>query len=147
MFLRHCPSCGGKSPIDAKKLVDEVHCEKCRDPLPPPPHVLPATMKDLRDASEYQKVPILALFTGERCAMSQAILKYLPKSAEKFVGKALIFEIKVELNPDAVQLIRGTPTVMLGKRGTHLHTHEGFAEQSALDGWIREAQRVALISG
>ncbi|MDP2341052.1 MAG: thioredoxin family protein [Deltaproteobacteria bacterium] len=140
MFIRLCDSCGSRSQIDSKKLVDDSYCDKCRSTLHPPPEVIRVSMKDLTDAAENQRVPILAVFTSPTCASSLALLKFLHKSAAKFVGKALVFEIVVDQNPGAAQLgVRGTPTWMLGKRGTLLHTHEGLIDQPQLDLWIREA--------
>jgi thioredoxin-like negative regulator of GroEL len=140
MFTRTCDSCGARSQIDSKKLVDDSYCDKCRSTLHPPPTVIRVTMKELSDAAENQRVPILAVFTSPTCASSQVLHKFLDKSAEKFVGKALIFEIVVEENPGAAALgVRGTPTWMIGKRGTLLHTHEGLIDQPQLDLWIREA--------
>ena len=145
MFTRQCDSCGSRSQIDSKKLVDDSYCDKCRSTLHPPGEVIRVTLRELADAAENQRVPILAVFTSPTCVNSQLLAKFLPKTAEKFVGKALIFELVVDDNPDAAALgVRGTPTWLIGKRGTLLHRHEGLIDQPQLDAWIREAMRVSF---
>jgi hypothetical protein len=141
VLSRTCQHCGVRTKVEAKNLLNQVPCDKCKDPLVPPPTVLGANVRDLRSVGLDTKCPLLVVFSRPGCLQSKALMAQLAPVAARHQGRVLVFNVNLDDDQEAATTmgIRVTPTVMVGKRTALLVTHEGLPTPQQVDEWIRAA--------
>ena len=138
-ILAVCPGCGTTNRLKFAALDRAAQCGKCRAALS-----FPAEPIEVPGAAEFDAavasapVPILVDFWASWCGPCHMIAPEVAKVAERVAGRALVFKVDTDANPELSQRyqIRSIPTLAVFERGGEARRVAGVQPAATLEQFL-----------